>query len=494
MRKFTLAELLPGRTLPDLKITGLHYDSRKIEAGNVFFAVPGFKEDGARYIPAAFANGAAFAIVQNGTNIPEEFRGRCAGHENVRRALAEASAAFYDFPARKLALFGVTGTKGKTSTTFLLESVLRESGRKTALVGGVQCWHPGARFDSKLTTMESLDLQKFLAAAVEARAEAVVMEVSSHALSLDRVWGCEFQGMIFTNIFEDHLDFYGTIEPYFQAKEILFRAPYRSSSTLAVANLDNPYGPRLVQDCPGNWATFGKNKGTFPVKKSEYSEAGVRLEIEAGAAGSVKIESQLFGAFNEQNVAGVAVLALALGFPPEVIQRGIAALPAVPGRVERVPGKMPFSVFVDYAHMGPALENVLQSLRPFCKGKLSVVVGAGGDRPVERRTGLGAAAARLADFTVITSDNPRTEDPLKIIQAVEAAFKSAGGGSYQIEPDRRDAIRLALSKAGPGDIVCIAGKGHESGQTVGSQTFPFDDRIEAAAILRELEHEASFQA
>ncbi|MGZ3710289.1 MAG: UDP-N-acetylmuramoyl-L-alanyl-D-glutamate--2,6-diaminopimelate ligase [Bdellovibrionota bacterium] len=487
MRKVNLSEILPGVAGPDLKITGLHYDSRQIEPGFVFFAVPGFKEDGTKYLAGAFANGAAVAIVEKGSAVPAEYHEHCREVENIRRAMAEAAAAFYDFPAKKLALFGVTGTKGKTSSTFLLESVLRESGRKTALVGGVQCWHPGGRFDSKLTTMESLDLQKFLADAVNAGAEAAVLEVSSHALSLDRVWGCEFQGLIFTNLYEDHLDFYKTMDPYFQAKELLFRPPYRTLATVAVANLDSEYGERLVKDCPGNWAAFGKFKGDFPVIKSEYSESGVRLEIQSPHSGIVKIESRLFGAFNEQNVAGVAVLALGLGFPVETIQRGIAALPAVPGRVELVPSTLPFSVFVDYAHMGPALENVLASLRPFCKGTLSVVVGAGGDRPVERRTGLGAAAARLADFTVITSDNPRTEDPKKIIAAVEKAFLEAGGGAYQIEPDRRDAIRLALQKAKAGDIVCIAGKGHESGQTIGRDTFPFDDRAEAAAILRDLE-------
>lgn len=487
MRKITLVELLPSSSAPDVKVAGLHYDSRRIEPGFVFFAVPGFKEDGAKYLPAAFANGAVAAVVEKGAAVPAEFRDRCQEVGSVRRALAEAAAAFYEFPAQRLALFGVTGTKGKTSSTYLLEAVLRESGKKTALVGGVQCWHPGARFDSKLTTMESLDLQKFLSDAVNAGAEVAVLEVSSHALSLDRVWGCQFQGVLFTNLHEDHLDFYGSMEPYFAAKELLFRAPYRGPGTVAVANLDSAYGTRLVAECPGKWNTFGKNKGDFPVTHSEYSEAGVRLEIDAGSCGKVKIDSQLFGAFNEQNVAGVAVLALALGYPVETIQRGIASLPAVPGRVERVPTSLPFSVFVDYAHMGPALENVLTSLRPFCKGALSVVVGAGGDRPLERRTGLGAAAARLADFTVITSDNPRTEDPRKIISAVEKAFLDAGGGPYQIEPDRRAAIRLALQKAKPGDIICIAGKGHESGQTIGTDTVPFDDRVEAAAALRELE-------
>lgn len=487
MRTIKLAELLPGTTVPDLKVSGLHYDSRQVKTGYVFFAVSGFKEDGAKYLPAAFAQGAVAAIVQAGTKVPPALQDLCYEVPNVRRALAEAAAAFYDFPARKLALFGVTGTKGKTSSTFLLEAILRAAGRKTALVGGVQCWHPGARIDSKLTTMESLDLQRFLAEAVEAGAEAAVLEVSSHALSLDRVWGCEFQGLAFTNLYPDHLDFYAGLEEYFRAKQLLFQAPYRGENTVAVSNLDQPHGARLVQECPGRWVTFGKNRGDFQVVQSDFSESGVKLTLQTPAKEKIAIESQLFGAFNEQNVAGVAVLALALGFSSETIQRGIASLPAVPGRVERVLSSLPFSIFVDYAHMGPALENVLTSLRPFCRGSLRLVVGAGGDRPVERRTGLGSAAAKLADFTVITSDNPRSEDPLQIIAAVEKSFLSSGGKRYQLEPDRKKAIRLALEGAQAGDIVCIAGKGHESGQTVAGKTFPFDDRIEAAAILRELE-------
>jgi UDP-N-acetylmuramoyl-L-alanyl-D-glutamate--2,6-diaminopimelate ligase len=485
MKKFT--DLLPGTTAPDLKVGGLHYDSRKIEPGFAFFAVPGFRENGAKYLAPAFRQGAAVAVVQKGTQVPEELRDHCVEVEDVRRALAEAAAAFYDFPARKLALFGVTGTKGKTSTSFLMEAVLREAGRKTALVGGVQCWHPGARFESKLTTLESLDLQKFLAEAVEAGAEAAVMEVSSHALSLDRVWGLQFQGLVFTNLYEDHLDFYKTLERYFAAKRILFREPYRTGQTVAVSNLDNEYGVRLVQECPGNWKTFGKNNGDYRIGKAEFSESGIRLELETNAHGKIEIQSRLFGAFNVHNVAGVAVMALALGFPVATVQAGIASLPAVPGRVEKVPTSLPFAVFVDYAHMGPALENVLSSLRPFCKGKLTVVVGAGGDRPVERRAGLGSAAAKLADFTVITSDNPRTEDPQAILAAVEKAFVGAGGKNYKIEGDRKAAIRFALENAKPGDIICIAGKGHESGQTIGKQTFPFDDRVEATAVLRELE-------
>ena len=488
MKHTSLAQLLPGRGLENSgQVAGLHYDSRKVEKDFLFFAVPGFKEDGAKYLAAAFAAGAAAAVVQKGANVPTEFQDRCIPVDNIRRALAEAAAAFYDFPARKLALFGVTGTKGKTSTTFLVESVLRAAGHQTALVGGVECWHPGARFPSKLTTLESLDLQKFLAEAVSAGATAAVMEVSSHALSLDRVWGCEFRGLVFTNLYEDHLDFYGAMEPYFQAKEILFRAPYRGPSTVAVANVDDAYGQRLVQDCPGNWITFGKAGGSWRIQEENFNERGLSLNLLTERGEKVPFAAQLFGKFNLHNVVGAAALGLGLGIPAEKVKAGIAALPAVPGRVERVPSRLPFSVFVDFAHMGAALENVLQALRPFCRGKLIVVVGAGGDRPVERRTGLGDAAGRLADFTVITSDNPRSEDPLKIIATVEQSFLGAGGKAYLIEPDRRKAIRISLERAQPGDVVCIAGKGHESGQTVGKQTFPFDDREEAALVLRELE-------
>jgi UDP-N-acetylmuramoyl-L-alanyl-D-glutamate--2,6-diaminopimelate ligase len=481
-----LSELLPAHPTRALEIRGLHYDSRKIEPGFVFFAVPGFKEDGAAYIPQAFARGAVAAVVKTGSAVPAELENSCITVSDVRRELAEASAVFHGHPGRKLRLFGVTGTKGKTSSVYILDAIFRAAGKRTALLGTVECRHPGRRQYSEKTTMESLDLQAFLAEAVASGAEVALLEVSSHALSLHRVWGLCFEGALFTNLSEDHLDFYGRMESYFQAKKRLFLRPYRDAGTIAVTNLDEPYGARIEKECPGHWLTFGANGGGFRISRREMSARYNKFLLERPGAPALELKSRLVGGFSIPNAAGAAVLSLGAGLGDEAIRQGVAEA-YVPGRLDRVETSLPFTVFIDYAHMGHALENVLGSLRGLCKGRLIAVFGAGGDRPPDRRTQMGSVAAKMADFTVITSDNPRSEDPLKIIAAIEGAFRAAGGKEYKVEQDRKAAIALALSGAKPGDVVCIAGKGHETGQIVGDRTLPFDDKAEAAAALRELE-------
>jgi UDP-N-acetylmuramoyl-L-alanyl-D-glutamate--2,6-diaminopimelate ligase len=334
--------------------------------------------------------------------------------------------------------------------------------------------------------MESLDLQAFLAGAVVHGTDVVIMEISSHALSLDRSWGLEFDGVLFTNLSEDHLDFYGDMEHYFVSKKLLFSPPYRRADTIAVTNMDEVYGGRVARECAGRWLTFGTAKGDYRMLKVETTATYNKFTLEGPGIGPLELRTRLVGDFSIPNAAGAAVLALGAGIPPDAIRQG-AAEAYVPGRLDQVPTKLPFSVFIDYAHMGHALENVLQSLRRICTGKLTVVFGAGGDRPPDRRTQMGKVAAQRADFSVITSDNPRSEDPAKILATIEGAFKAAGGSQYLVEPDRRAAIVYALRNAKAGDVICIAGKGHETGQIVGAQTFPFDDKAEAAAALRDLE-------
>ncbi|HEY8278650.1 MAG TPA: UDP-N-acetylmuramoyl-L-alanyl-D-glutamate--2,6-diaminopimelate ligase [Bdellovibrionota bacterium] len=484
-----LSELLPAlrsHPTPSLDVEGLHYDSRKIRSGFVFFAVPGFKEDGTKYVQPAFAKGAVAAVVKRGSSLPQGFEGQCVEVDDVRRALAEASARFYDYPGKKMRLFGVTGTKGKTSSVYILESIFRAAGKRTALLGTVEVRHPGRKQFSEKTTMESLDLQAFLSEALQARTEVAVLEISSHALSLDRVWGLEFEGVLFTNLSEDHLDFYGDMEKYFQAKKILFAPPYRKPDSLAVTNCDEPYGQRMAKECPGRWLTFGRKGGDFRISHVKVTARANTFTLEGPGVGTVELQSRLVGNFSIPNAAGAATLALGAGLGVDPVKKGVAEA-YVPGRLDQVETSLPFSVFVDYAHMGHALENVLESLRGLCKGRLILVFGAGGDRPPDRRTQMGAVAARCADFTVITSDNPRTEDPMAIISAIEGAFRSAGGKDFRVEPDRKAAIALALAEAKDADVVCIAGKGHEAYQIIGKQTLPFDDKICAAAALRELE-------
>jgi UDP-N-acetylmuramoyl-L-alanyl-D-glutamate--2,6-diaminopimelate ligase len=481
-----LSDLLPGKTKNQSVARGLHYDSRKVEPGFVFFAVPGFKEDGAKYVNAAFNQGAIAAVVQRGARLPDEYRDLCIEVDDVRRTLAEASANFYGHPGRKLKLFGVTGTKGKTSSAYILDAIFRAAGKRTALMGTVEVRHPGLRRYSEKTTMESLDLQEFLAGAVVNGAEVAIMEVSSHALSLDRVWGLEFDGVLFTNLSEDHLDFYGDMENYFVAKKRLFSPPYRRADTIAVTNKDEPYGFRILRECVGRWLTFGVKQGDFRITNPEVTASYNRFTLEGPGIGPLELRSRLVGDFSLPNAAGAAVLALGAGLGADAVRQGVAEA-YVPGRLDQVETKLPFTVFVDYAHMGQALDNVLTSLRGLCKGKLIVVFGAGGDRPPDRRTQMGAVAAKKADFSVLTSDNPRSEDPMKILATIEGAFKAAGGTNYKVEPDRRAAITLAIQSAKAGDVICIAGKGHETGQIVGTKTTPFDDKAEAAIALREME-------
>lgn len=487
MRIKKLSSLLSEAKGLEIEVTGLQYDSRKVSKGDLFFAVPGFLEDGSKYLRDAFARGAVAAVVKAGTPLPAGAEGRIVEVSDLRVAMAKAAGVFFDFPAKKLKLFGITGTKGKTSTSYLLESIFRAAGKRTAILGTVECRHPGKSYPSHHTTREAIDLQQFLSECVEQNVDTVVMEVSSHALSLHRVVGCEFDGAVFTNLSPDHMDFYVTMEPYFEAKKMLFLPPYRRDSALAVVNGDDEYGQRLLKGISGRTLSFGSKNGAYQIQAAKVEEQGAWIDLQTEEFGLIRLQSQIPGEFTFLNIAAAASMALGAGCSVAAVQKGVSDLRGVPGRLERVPTDMPFSVFVDFAHSGHALENVLRALRPVCRNKLIVVFGAGGDKDPARRTTQGKVAAELADFSVITSDNPRTEDPLKIIAAIETAYKASGGRQYLVDPDRRQAIRKALMMAGDGDIVCLAGKGHETGQIIGSEVIPFDDREEAAIVLRERE-------
>jgi UDP-N-acetylmuramoyl-L-alanyl-D-glutamate--2,6-diaminopimelate ligase len=485
-REKALSSLLPEAKNRSEQIQGLSFDSRLVKSGDLFFAVPGFLENGTKYLPDAFAKGARAAVVEFGATIAEEFKDKVIEVKNVRAAMADAAGNFYNHPARQLKLYGVTGTKGKTSTSYLLESCFRAAGKRTAILGTVECRHPGKTTPSHHTTREAIDLQAFLAECVEEKVDVVVLEVSSHALSLDRVRGLEFDGMIFTNLSPDHMDFYKTMEPYYQAKRLLFLPPYRKAGAKAVAYADDEYGQRLLKDTSGNWRSFGSKQGDYQIQNSVVHPQGAYIELSTGHA-ILKLQSQIPGEFTFQNIAAAATLALEAGCKVAEVEKGIGQLVGVPGRLERVPTTLPFSVFVDFAHSGHALANVLGALRSVCRNRLIVVFGAGGDKDPARRTTQGKVSADLADYSVITSDNPRSEDPLKIIAAIETAHRAAGGKHFTVEPDRRKAIGIAIRMAKPGDVICLAGKGHETGQIIGNQVIPFDDREEAGVVLRELE-------
>ena len=482
-----LSEVLQRNLSFDPIVNSIQYDSRKVSEGALFFAVPGFVEDGAKYLPSAFAKGAVAAVVKNEADIPKEWKEKCIEVSNVREALADASFQFYGKASSELGLYGLTGTKGKTTSSYILESILNADGKKMALLGTVECKHPGKTQESTKTTMEALELQKFLREAIEHGANNAVLEVSSHALSLDRVRNCEFRGVSFTNLQEDHLDFYGDMEKYFEAKKMLFQPPYVSADSIASICIEDKFGARLAREASCKVITYGKDKGDVFIKSATYSEHGTKCVL-GGKFGELAIEASLLAEFNLLNIVGICALSLGLGIDRSKIQEGIKNLKGVPGRMERVESKQPFSVFVDFAHNGYALEKLIGTIRALAKGRIIVVFGAGGDRPMNRRIQMAEAAARLADFSVITSDNPRTEDPMKIIDDIRQSFVATKGSEsgFVIEPDRQKAIRVAIGMAQPYDLVCIVGKGHETGQIIGTKTFPFDDRIEAAKILQEL--------
>ncbi|MCO5143393.1 MAG: UDP-N-acetylmuramoyl-L-alanyl-D-glutamate--2,6-diaminopimelate ligase [Oligoflexia bacterium] len=481
-------------TVKDREISGLSFDSRKVKSGDLFFAVPGFRLDGSVFIQEAEKRGASAFVLQEGTIISDSIKDRCVFVHDVRRAMAEVADIFYETPGNSMKIIAVTGTKGKTSTAYLIESILKSAGKKTAIMGTVECRHPGKSYPSTHTTREAIDVQSFLYEAKQFKVDYCVMEVSAHALSLLRVWKVPFTAAVFTNLSPDHLDFYKEMEKYFQAKRELFFAPYADKNMISVVNEDDEYGQRLsneLKKAGRNICTFGGVNADVELQNIHTEDLGSIFDIRLKRELASKVETTLAGVYNQKNSLAAAATGFALGFSAKEIEVGICSLKAVPGRLERVETSLPFSVFVDFAHMGHALKNVLNTLRPICKKRLILVFGAGGDKDPDRRNQLGKLAATMVDYSFITSDNPRSEDPQKIIDAIVAAYQKEKGSlkDAQVVSDRREAIRLAIYMAKEGDIVLLAGKGHETGQIVGEQIFPFDDREVAKEFLQKIEKE-----
>jgi UDP-N-acetylmuramoyl-L-alanyl-D-glutamate--2,6-diaminopimelate ligase len=397
---------------------------------------------------------------------------------SVRRAMGPMAAAFFQRPADRMRVVGVTGTNGKTTTTYLLESVYRAAGLKAGVVGTTGVRIDGRVIPEERTTPEATELQRLLARMSLEGVAAVAMEVSSHGLHQHRVDGTRFACAVFTNLSQDHLDYHGTLEAYFDAKARLFTSEL---SDRAVVNGDTAEGRWLAERKSIPTVTYGLEPGSNIVAGHvEVSSSGVRFEVEG-----TKVASRLRGTFNVYNCLAAFAAAREVGVEDLAIARGIGELAGVPGRLEPVEAGQPFPVLVDYAHTPDSLDNVLRSMRSMAAGRLIVVFGCGGDRDRGKRPLMGEAVTRLADLTVITSDNPRSEDPLAIIADIEPGA-IRGTGRYIVEPDRRLAIRVALSDAGAGDVVLIAGKGHETGQTFRDHTVPFDDRVVAAEELARL--------
>jgi UDP-N-acetylmuramoyl-L-alanyl-D-glutamate--2,6-diaminopimelate ligase len=484
---------------PKTPIRGLAYDSRAVEKGFLFAALRGQKSDGSEFIDQAIERGAT-AVLSSRAPVRPGAKVAWVQVDNERRGLALAARNYYGRPDGRMVMIGVTGTNGKTTVCFLLEAILREAGLKPCLLGTVMYRYNRDETKAGRTTPESLDLYRLLDRYATAGARSCAMEVSSHALVQERVAGVDFKTAVFTNLTQDHLDFHGTMEAYFDSKAILFRD--LSGAAVAVLNADDPHARRLRTLTKARVVTFGQSEGAHVRLESFHAAitgTGIVLAIAAGfgpedgAAGRLEVRSPLLGRPNALNMAAAAAAALALGVDRDAVARGLESLSGVPGRFERIDEKQPFTVLVDYAHTDDALKNLLLAVRDLRPRRVVTVFGCGGDRDKGKRPLMGFAAASGSDVVVVTSDNPRSEDPMAIIEDIlpgtRRAFTGDSGGQDVKErclviPDRKEAIRRALSIAGEGDCVVIAGKGHETYQILGERTVPFDDREVAREILK----------
>jgi len=471
---------LPARFVgdADVRVTALTYRSDQAGPGSLFFCVPGDHVDGHDFAAAAAAGGAVAVVGER--DLSHRVPGRVAQAvvPSVREAMGPISAEFYGRPADGMTVVGVTGTNGKTTTTYLLESVFRAAGLPPGVVGTT-----GVRIDGEpepfpRTTPEAPDLHRLLAKMADGGVRAVAMEVSSHGLHQHRVGGVRYACAVFTNLTQDHLDYHGTLEEYFRAKAMLFTP---EMAERAAVNLDSPEGRRLL-DTGVPTLTYGLADGA-DVRADDVRTDASGLSFRVGP---VAVRSRLRGMFNVSNCLAALAASQSVGIEDDVAAEGIEALVGVPGRLEPVEAGQDFLVVVDYAHTPDSVENVLRAARALATGRVIVAFGCGGDRDRGKRPLMGEVATRLADLTIVTSDNPRSEDPLAIVREIEAGARR-GGGRYAGGPDRRAAIAAAVATARPGDVVVIAGKGHETGQEFeGGRTIPFDDRLVAAEELRAL--------
>ncbi|SPE34392.1 UDP-N-acetylmuramoyl-L-alanyl-D-glutamate--2, 6-diaminopimelate ligase [Candidatus Sulfopaludibacter sp. SbA3] len=485
----TLSEIFSGVVLQQplapelahLAISGLDYDSRRVAEGFLFFAFAGSRVDGRQFALDAVARG-AFAVASE-AEAPAGFPAPWIQLVHGRHALALASRNFYNKPDERIGLTGITGTNGKTTTGYLVDSVLRAAGNITALIGTIEYHLAGRVLPAANTTPESLELVRLFAKLAEEGGKSATMEVSSHALALGRVYGLHFHTAVFTNLTRDHLDFHGTMDAYFAAKQMLFAGAGAPAPPYAVLNRDDEYAKRIQVPAGTEiyWYGFGP-EANLRARHISSGFQGLRFEVQSGKL-RFAVESPLIGKINVYNILAACGAGLSYGIAPETIARGIASLQAVPGRFERVDEGQPFVVVVDYAHTDDALRNVIAVARGLNPKRVITLFGCGGDRDRSKRPLMGQAAAEASDFVVLTSDNPRSEDPLAIMNDALVGIRRKDV-AHVVEPDRSAAIDRALKEAREGDIVILAGKGHETYQVLKDKTIPFDDRMVARELLR----------
>jgi UDP-N-acetylmuramoyl-L-alanyl-D-glutamate--2,6-diaminopimelate ligase len=478
----------------DVEVTGLHYDSRQVRPGDAFFALRGVVSDGHKFIPSAIAGGAVVVFSEEPFAGSEQLTTVLV--ENSRLAMAMAAAEYYDNPTRDIPVVGVTGTNGKTTITYLLEAILHRAGLAPAVIGTVNYRFGETLRQAPHTTPESLDLMKQISDFRRIGARSLVMEVSSHALSQYRADGVHFQVGAFTNLTLDHLDYHKDMEGYFTSKYHLFKELLPRDSGRAVINIDDPYGQRLAGMLPAALTCGRSPRADVHPEKLDVSLDGIRGRL-ATPIGTIDLASPLLGQFNVENLLCAVGAAVALGLRAQTISYGIAATAGVPGRLERVENDRGAVILVDYAHTGDALRRVVEALLALEPKRLLTVFGCGGDRDRSKRPIMAEAAASGSDITIATSDNPRTEDPERILNDVRVGLArvhqrewsrseavSGQGKGYVVIPDRRQAIAFAVSLLRPGDLLLVAGKGHEDYQILGTGRIHFDDREELRKALQ----------
>lgn len=488
--------ILPSALL-EREVRDITHDSRTVKPGSLFVAVRGFHSDGHQFIPQALQQGAV-AVVAEKNSIREDADIRpVILVPDSRAALARIAVVFYDHPSHRLKLIGITGTKGKTTASYLTKSILEAAGHTTGLIGTIDYRVGNKVYPAPNTTPESLDLQRLLKEMADAGAGYCVMEVSSHGLALGRTYGCVFETAVFTNLAQDHLDFHKNLEAYFQTKLQLFTglAPDKT----AVVNADDAASREIIQRTKAKVYTFGLSgqADICPAGEIDHSISGLSFSTRT-PKGAVAVESTLVGKHNVYNILSAIGVGVAQGFSAGVIARGIKNMRAVPGRMEKVDEGQPYGVVVDYAHTEDSLIRLLEAVREMTTGKVITLFGCGGDRDRTKRPKMGAAAVQGSDVVIVTTDNPRSEDPLDIIREIESGMTAGvkkqrtepasrtvpGEKPYYVIPDRAEAIRTAISLAKPGDVVALAGKGHEDYQLIGEKKMRFDDREVAREEIR----------
>ena len=473
----------------DASISSVEYDSRRVKPGCLFVAMRGETSDGNRFIDVAIQAGAVAVITDSPSETPRPGVA-WAVVPHGRRALARVSANFYRRPAERIAVTGITGTNGKSTTAFVIEAILTAAGRKSALIGTIEYHVAGKVYPAPHTTPEALELARLFSEALSVGATEAVMEVSSHALAQERVYGVPFDVAVFTNLTRDHLDYHKTMDEYFAAKRVLFEGCGTDAPRAVVTNLDDEYGAKLAEFSRKRSAvvlTYGWERGDFHAKNVDINPRGTRFDM-ATPRETIPIFSPLIGRVNVYNILAAGAACFARGCESQAIARGVESLTHVPGRFERVDCGQPFTVVVDYAHTDDALRNLTALAREFVSrdggtARVLTVFGCGGDRDRAKRPLMGEAAGRGSDFVVLTSDNPRSEDPRAIINDALVGLQRTGA-KYAVEVDRHKAIALATGEARPGDIVLLAGKGHEKVQVTREGSNAFDDVAVAREALR----------